>query len=91
MYWSTGTLYSKPENRDYQKFALKLRTFSASLKLLYIDVRRLSFVERYAQKQQPSRQKEEKTITSNERPYFLIFSKVTFRRETFDISIGSLG
>ena len=55
MYWSTGTLYSKRENRDYQKFALKLKTFSASLKLLYIDIRRLSFVERYATAKQTKR------------------------------------
>ena len=38
MNWCTGTLYSKRENRDYQKFALKLEKISASLKLLYIEI-----------------------------------------------------
>ena len=54
------TLYSKWEDRDYRETALKIDTFSALLKLSYIDIQRLSLPEGYAKKIQPSRQKEEK-------------------------------
>lgn len=36
------TLYSKWEDRDYRETALKIDTFSASMKLSYIDIQRLS-------------------------------------------------
>ena len=39
------TLYSKWEDRDYREIALKIDTFSASLKLSYIDIQRLSLPE----------------------------------------------
>ena len=54
------TLYSKREDRNYRETALKIDTFSASLKLSHIDIQRLSLPEGYVKKIQPSRQKEEK-------------------------------
>lgn len=54
------TLYSKREDLNYRETALKIDTFSASLKLSHIDIQRLSLPEGYVKKIQPSRQKEEK-------------------------------
>ena len=64
MYWYTyGTLYSKRENRDYQESALKLETFSASLKLLYIEIQQLSFIEGYAQKNNSQADKKRRSLS----------------------------
>lgn len=85
------TLYSKREDRNYRETALKIDTFSASLKLSHRDIQRLNLPEGYVKKYNQADKKRRRCIASNEIPYFLICPKVKLRLETFDIAIANSG